>query len=135
MKCGDAGRSRFGPESKSASFSGDCVPPLGRCSDSNASQKEHDRFERLGDDLRTTIKVPLKEALTGWKQTVNTIDGRNVSVSGSGPTPSGYETHFPELGMPKSKKPGERGDMIVRVQVDFPTYLTPTQKGQLKDIL
>ena len=98
-------------------------------------EKEHDRFERIGDDLRTTVKIPLKEALTGWKQTVTTIDGRNIAVSGGGPTQPGHETRYRELGMPKSKKPGERGDMIVRVQVDFPTHLTPTQKSQLKEIL
>ncbi len=45
------------------------------------------------------------------------------------------ETTFPSLGMPKSKKPTERGDFIVKVKVKFPTNLTPTQKTRLKEIL
>jgi DnaJ family protein B protein 4 len=39
------------------------------------------------------------------------------------------------LGMPKSKKPAERGDFVVGVKIKFPTSLTGQQKEQLKEIL
>ncbi|MCJ1361473.1 hypothetical protein MMC16_000573 [Acarospora aff. strigata] len=99
------------------------------------SEKEHSLFKRDGDDIRATIELDLKEALTGWKRTVATIDGKQVPVSGAGPTAPGHETTFPNLGMPKSKKPTERGDFIVTVKVKFPTSLTSTQKTRLKEIL
>ena len=101
----------------------------------NLQQKDHPTFKREGDDLRAIVEIDLKEALTGWRRTVPTIDGKQVQVSGGGPTPPGYEIRYPEQGMPKSKKPGERGDMIVQIQVKFPTSLTPAQKNQLKEIL
>ncbi|KLJ11258.1 DnaJ like subfamily B member 4 [Blastomyces silverae] len=96
---------------------------------------EHPTFKRDGDDLITTIDIPLKEALTGWNRTVTTIDGKQLRVSGSGPTQPGFEEKFPSLGMPKSKFPGQRGDMIVKIQVKFPTTLTAAQKSKLKEIL
>ena len=92
-------------------------------------------FKREGDDLRAMVELDLKEALTGWKKTITTIDGKQVQVSGGGPTQPDHEIRYPELGMPKSKKLGERGDMIVQVKVKFPSSLTPQQKSQLKEIL
>jgi DnaJ homolog subfamily B member 4 len=77
----------------------------------------------------------LKEALTGWRKTIETIDGRQISVSGGVPTQPGAEIRYPDQGMPKSKKPGERGDLIVEVKVRFPTSLTSQQKQQLSQIL
>jgi DnaJ homolog subfamily B member 4 len=98
-------------------------------------EKPHPSLKRDGDDIRTTVELDLKEALTGWKKTVTTIDGRQLPVSGGGPTQPGYEERFPHLGMPLSKKPNERGDFIVQVKVNFPKYLTPAQKAKLKEDL
>jgi DnaJ family protein B protein 4 len=39
------------------------------------------------------------------------------------------------MGMPKSKKPSERGDFVVGVRIKFPTSLTNEQKEKLKEIL
>ncbi|EXJ78716.1 DnaJ like subfamily B member 4 [Capronia coronata CBS 617.96] len=99
------------------------------------SEKPHPTLTREGDNLRTTIELDLKEALTGWQRTVTTIDGKQLKVSGAGPTPPGYEEKFPGLGMPNSKKPGERGDFIVEVKVNFPKTLTAAQKAKIKEAL
>ena len=98
-------------------------------------EKPHPLFSREGDDLRHTVEISLKEALTGWKRTVQTIDGKQISVSATGPTQPDWTERFPDLGMPKSKTPTVRGDFIVGVKIKFPTSLTPQQKQQLKDIL
>ncbi len=99
------------------------------------TEKEHPTLKREGDDIKTVIELDLKEALTGWQKTVTTIDGKQLSVRGGGPTAPGYQEHFPGLGMPVSKKPGERGDFIVEVKVNFPKTLTPAQKTKLKEVL
>lgn len=98
-------------------------------------QRPHPVFTRNDDDLITILEIDLKEALTGWKRTVQTIDGRQLPVSGSGPTAPGFRETFPHLGMPKSKKPTERGDMIVEIKVKFPPSLTAAQKSTLKETL
>ena len=98
-------------------------------------QQEHPTFKRVGDNLVTTVELTLKEALTGWERIVRTIDGKSIRVSKPGPTQPGHEERYPGWGMKISKKPGERGDLVVRVNVKFPTSLTAEQKSILKDVL
>ena len=100
-----------------------------------AFQKPHSAFKREEDNLRYIVELDLKEALTGWSRTIGTIDGKQVPVSMGGPTPPGYVIPYPHQGMPKSKKPSERGDMLVEVKVKFPSSLTAAQKTHLRDIL
>ena len=99
------------------------------------TEKEHPTLRREGDDLKTTIELDLKEALTGWRRTVTTIDGKQLGVSGGGPTQPGHQERFPHQGMPISKKPSERGDFIVEVKVNFPRSLTAAQKAKIKEAL
>jgi DnaJ homolog subfamily B member 4 len=98
------------------------------------TEKEHATLRRDGDDIKATVELTLKEALTGWTKTVTTIDGRQLPVGGGGPTQPGHQERFPNLGMP-TKKAGERGDFIVEVKIKFPSSLTQAQKTKLKEIL
>jgi len=98
-------------------------------------EKAHPLFIRDGDDIKHTVEIDLKEALTGWSRTVQTIDGKQLQVRHGGPTPPTWKERFPSLGMPKSKKPSERGDFIVGVKIKFPTTLSQNQKDLLRDIL
>lgn len=81
------------------------------------------------------MTLTLKEALTGWERIVRTIDGKSIRVSKPGPTQPGHEERFPGLGMVISKKPSDRGDLVVKVNVRFPTSLTAEQKQILGDVL
>lgn len=98
-------------------------------------EKPHPLFSRDGDNIRHDVELDLKEALTGWKRTVQTIDGKQISVSQSGPTQPDWVEKYPGLGMPKSKTPSVRGEFQVGVKIKFPTSLTASQKEKLKEIL
>lgn len=98
-------------------------------------EKAHPLYTRDGDDLVHTIDLDLKEALTGWKRTVVTIDKKQLPIEKSGPTQPGSSDTYPGLGMPLQKKPGQRGNFIVKYNVKFPTSLTAEQKAKLKEIL
>lgn len=98
-------------------------------------QAPHTNFVRKGDDLITTVDLSLKEALTGWERVVRTIDGKNIRVSKPGPTQPGHEERYPGLGMVIPRKPTDRGDLVVRVNVKFPTTLDSNTKEILKDLL
>ncbi|KAL9602568.1 MAG: hypothetical protein Q9219_001712 [cf. Caloplaca sp. 3 TL-2023] len=99
------------------------------------TQDLHFIIQEAKDNLRMYVELELKEALTGWTRTIPTIDGKKFTLSKGGPTGPGYTETYPHQGMPNSKKPTERGDMIVEVKVKFPTSLTLAQKTHLKDIL
>lgn len=81
------------------------------------------------------VELDLKESLTGWKRTVSTIDGKQIGLEKGGPTQPGSQDVYPNLGMPISKKAGQRGNFIVKYSVKFPTTLTFDQKQKLKEIL
>jgi DnaJ family protein B protein 4 len=81
------------------------------------------------------VEIDLKEALTGWSRQVTTIDGKQLKIGSGGPTAPTWTDRFPSQGMPKSKKPSERGDFVVGVKIKFPTMLTAQQKEKLKEIL
>jgi DnaJ family protein B protein 4 len=99
------------------------------------NQKPHALFSREGDDIVHTVDLDLKEALTGWKRTVTTIDKKILNLDKAGPTQPGSADTYPGLGMPISKKPGQRGNFVVRYNVKFPMTLTTTQKQKLREIL
>ena len=99
------------------------------------SEKPHATLKREGDNLKTIIELDLKEALTGWQRRVTTIDGKQLPVSGAGPTQPGSIQTFPGHGMPISKKPGTRGDFLVEIKVKFPTTLSAAQKTKIKEAL
>ncbi|KAJ5343086.1 hypothetical protein MYU51_016295 [Penicillium brevicompactum] len=95
----------------------------------------HPTLKRSGDNLVTEVELTLKEALTGWERIIRTIDGKSIRVSKPGPTQPGHQERYPEMGMVLSKDPSKRGDLLIQVNVKFPTSLTAQQKDILKDVL
>lgn len=98
-------------------------------------EKPHPLFKRVDNDLVYELTLGLGEALTGWNRRIMTIDGKQLPIDKAGPTQPGSEDRFPGQGMPISKKPGERGDLVVKYNVKFPTALTAAQKATLREIL
>ncbi|EWZ48161.1 DnaJ like subfamily B member 4 [Fusarium oxysporum f. sp. radicis-lycopersici 26381] len=98
-------------------------------------EKEHPLYKREDNDLVHVVTLDLKEALTGWRRTVTTIDGRQLNLEKGGPTQPNSEERYPGLGMPISKKPGQRGDFVIKYKINFPASLTADQKQKLREIL
>ncbi len=87
----------------------------------------HARFERDGDDLKTTIDVDLYTALLGGKVNVKTID-KEVVLTIPPETPNGKVIRLRGLGMPNVKNPAQRGNLYVTVNVQLPQQLTQEEK-------
>ncbi|KAG0043654.1 hypothetical protein BGZ83_011178 [Gryganskiella cystojenkinii] len=100
-------------------------------------EKPHPTFTRRGDDLVVDLELTLVEALSGFSKAIKTLDGKTlpVSASSSRVIQPGQEERFPGEGMPISKKPGQKGDLLVKFVVKFPTSLTASQKEGIKKIL
>jgi DnaJ family protein B protein 4 len=92
-------------------------------------------FERKGNDLHAKVKVPLVTALAGGQVTVRLPDGRSVNLPISSPVSHGSTRLVAGEGMPISKEPGRKGDLVVTFDVLFPTRLSQQQKEELKRIL
>ena len=98
-------------------------------------EKPHPTFKREGDNLSTTLNISLAEALAGFTKTVATLDGRNIPVTSTGGLQPHSTMSLPGEGMPNSKQPSRKGDLVINFNIQFPTHLSQAQKDQLRTIL
>ncbi len=92
--------------------------------------KPHDVFTREGKDLHCTMPVPFSLAATGGIVKAPTLDGGAKLKMPAG-TLSDTIFRVKGKGMPVLKS-GERGDLMVEVQVETPTKLSASQLKALE---
>ena len=87
----------------------------------------HGQFERDGDDLTTTVDVPLLDAVLGGKATVKTLRGQ-IELTLPPETQNGRRFRLAGQGMAKLNDPEQRGNLYAVVNVSLPTNLTDEQR-------
>uniref|UniRef100_A0A915HPD5 DnaJ homolog subfamily B member 13 n=1 Tax=Romanomermis culicivorax TaxID=13658 RepID=A0A915HPD5_ROMCU len=98
--------------------------------------KPHPIFRRDGADLRFTAQVSLKGALCGTTVQVPTLTpGLSIPLPINEVIKPKCTKRIPGQGLPLSKQPSKRGDLIVEFDVQFPDNLTQTAKDELGKIL
>jgi DnaJ-class molecular chaperone len=100
-------------------------------------QKKHHLFERRDNHLHVTLKITLKEALTGFSKEIPHLDGHVVPIKVQ-PGNVVYPMQTMVLageGMPVHEVPSQFGDLHVTFEVVFPRTLTEEQRNKLKEIL
>jgi curved DNA-binding protein len=90
-------------------------------------------FERRGDDLATTVRVPLTAAVLGGEAQVPTLDG-TVGIKIPAGTPAGQVFRLRGHGLPKLGEKGPRGDLLATLAVDLPRSLTSEQKELFEEL-
>jgi molecular chaperone DnaJ len=89
------------------------------------------RFERLGDDLRHTVRVGIAEASLGAVVAVPQIDQEPIEIDIPPGTQPGTVFRMARRGMPALRRRG-RGDLIVVVDVVVPSELSEEQETALR---
>jgi molecular chaperone DnaJ len=87
-------------------------------------------FGRDGDDLLVTVPISYAEAVLGTDLRVPTMDG-SVTVRVAAGTPSGRTLRVRGRGVPK--RDGGAGDLLVTLEVDVPTALSPEARKALDE--
>jgi len=95
-------------------------------------EKPHPTLKRSGNDLVFKSKVPLVDALTGFKVDVNTLDNRTLRVNVKDVVHPSYTKIVHGEGMPKPKTPDQRGDLILTFDVVYPSSLSEEQRKAIK---
>lgn len=93
--------------------------------------KEHELFERQGDDLFCEIPIKFTLATMGGTIEVPTLSGK-ASLKIPHGTQSGTTFRLRGRGMP-SLRSGSHGDQLIRVHVEVPTTLTAEQRRLLEE--
>jgi molecular chaperone DnaJ len=95
------------------------------------SVKDHELFERQGEDLSCEIPIKFTLATLGGTIEVPTLSGK-ASLKIAPATQSGTTFRLRGKGMPNLRG-GHQGDQLVRVQVEVPTSLTNEQRKILEE--
>ncbi|OUZ07668.1 molecular chaperone DnaJ [Aeromicrobium sp. PE09-221] len=92
--------------------------------------EQHPLFGRKGSDLTVTVPVAFDEAALGAQISVPTLDGPPVKIKVPAGTPTGRT--FRARGKGGTKKGGERGDLLVTIEVQVPRELTDEQRAAVE---
>jgi molecular chaperone DnaJ len=94
--------------------------------------KPHTTFERHGDNLHTTIPVPLAVAVLGGEVKVPTPRGK-LALKIPAETQNGRVFRLSGQGMPHLGK-ATKGDLLAKVDVVLPTKLTDKEKDLFRQL-
>jgi len=94
---------------------------------------KHPVFERKGNDLHTNVKVDVFTAMLGGKAQVKTLDGTTLSLTIPPGTQPDQKIRLSGRGMPKLRKPKEKGDLYVHVKVKIPKKLSEKQRKLIEE--
>jgi DnaJ-class molecular chaperone len=100
-------------------------------------QRKHHIFERKENNLHLTIRISLKESLTGFTRDIPHLDGHNVPIR---VTPGTVIKPLQVMvikgeGMPLHEVPSQFGDLHVTFEVVFPKSLSEDQRNKLIEVL
>ncbi len=91
-----------------------------------------ERFQRMGDDVHTSVHVGMTQAALGTKLSVATIE-EPTEITVEAGTQSGHVVRLKGGGVPHLRGRG-RGDLYVHLVVDTPTGLTAKQEELLAQL-
>jgi molecular chaperone DnaJ len=92
--------------------------------------EEHPLFRRRGTDLFCDLPVTFPQAALGADVAVPLLDGETTIRLAPG-TASGKQLRLPDRGVPPIGG-GRRGDLHLRILVEVPQDLTPTQCAEIE---
>jgi curved DNA-binding protein len=95
----------------------------------------HNQLQRVGEDLKTTITVPLTTAVLGGEGSVPTLDGA-VGIKIPPASRAGRVFRLRGHGLPLmgEGKKGQRGDLLAELAVDLPQDLTPRERELFEEL-
>jgi molecular chaperone DnaJ len=95
-------------------------------------ERPHPDFSRDGDDLHTTVTLPMTAAALGTTVALTTLDGEEQIDVAPGTQPGEVLT-LRARGVPRLRGTG-RGDLHVHLSVEVPTRLDAKQEELLRDL-
>jgi DnaJ-class molecular chaperone len=93
----------------------------------------HARFERKGDDLQTTVPVPLTTAVLGGVVSVPTLDDQVLELKVPPESRAGRTLRLRGHGLPRLGAPG-KGDLLAVLQVELPQGVTERERELFEEL-
>ncbi len=87
----------------------------------------HSKFKRDGDNLHTSVNLPLYTAVLGGELTMDTLGGK-LKLKVPPETQNNTKVKLKGKGFPVYKKEGHYGDLYVTYHIQIPTHLSEKEK-------
>lgn len=88
---------------------------------------QHQRFQRVSQNLTLNLPIDAFDAILGTEMTVETIEGKTITVTVPEGVQQGQRLRVSGHGMPILTSPDLRGDLLVVLHLTTPQGLTPEQ--------
>eukprot|EP00929_Paragymnodinium_shiwhaense_P120252 TRINITY_DN92175_c0_g1_i1.p1 TRINITY_DN92175_c0_g1~~TRINITY_DN92175_c0_g1_i1.p1 ORF type:complete len:340 (+),score=77.26 TRINITY_DN92175_c0_g1_i1:202-1221(+) len=98
-------------------------------------ESAHKHLTRDGSNLLHHTKIPLVDALAGCKVDVPTLDNRVLRVNVRDVVTPTYTKIIKGEGMPNSKCPESKGDLVLTFDIEYPSALCQEQKDALRKVM
>ncbi len=98
------------------------------------SLRKHPQYELDGKTLRATLNVPLYTAILGGEEVLQTLSGKKIAVTIPPETQNGRIIRLRGQGWPEKPGSSQRGDLLVRVEIELPTQLTEEEKRLFREL-
>lgn len=93
--------------------------------------REHEYFERNGNDLYCLVPIAFTQAALGGEINVSTLDDKTIRLKIPAGTQNGKVFRVKEAGVPFLHASNRRGDLYIKIHVEIPSGLS----GKAKDLL
>ncbi len=94
----------------------------------------HAKFQRIGNDVYTTVAIDVYLAVLGGEVSVPTLKGTQVMLKLPPETQNGKRFRLKGLGMPSLKDPRSTGDFYVDVNVMLPQQLSDKEQQLFREL-
>ena len=94
----------------------------------------HERYQRKGDDLETSVAVDLYTMVLGGSARVPIMGGKTISLNVPAGTPNGKRFRISGQGMPRLRAPETRGDLYVRLEAQLPAHLSERERKLFEEL-
>jgi len=94
---------------------------------------EHNEYRRDGHDLYCDVEIPVIDAILGCNATIDTINGKKLTVKIPAGTEDGYTLRFNGYGMPIYGS-NKYGDMYGIIKLKMPKKLTDNERRLLEQL-
>lgn len=94
---------------------------------------EPEGYERKGNNIYYDHPLDMYTAVLGGETIVHTLSGK-IKLNIPEGTSSGKTFRLNGMGMPKFQNSSEKGDFLVRIQVQVPQNLTDEEKARFKEL-
>lgn len=95
--------------------------------------KNNTAFDRVGNDLYTTVELPLYTAVLGGEWIIDTPGGK-LKLKVAPETQTGTKIRLKGKGFPIYKQEGAFGDLYITYHIKIPTGLTEEQKDLFRKL-